>query len=244
MAKVEKKRQSEVKIKGKDVVCEKKSIYLARNMKKLTKSLFTHGLVLLSILMVECTMRHETVVLTGQEDFREGDLIFRCGYGAESKVVTAASQSVYSHIGLLHYDEASGEWMAVHAVPGEAPAGEKEVLKAEPLHEFFASERAEKGAWARVNCPDSVAAAAVAYALDKVAQQVEFDNDYSLNDTTSLYCTELVWQAYLHQGIELGDGQRHDVPTVVCKEGDCLFPSDIEKCSNIIFVQPLKTENR
>lgn len=210
-------------------------------MKKTTQSLLVHGVVLLSMMMVGCTMRHETVVLTGQEDFREGDLIFRCGYGAESRFVTVASRSVYSHIGLIHYDEASGEWMAVHAVPGEAPAGEREVLKTEPLRDFFASERAEKGAWARVDCPDSVAAAAAAYALDKVAQRVEFDNDYALDDTTNFYCTELVWQAYLHQGIDLGDGRRHDVPTVVCKDGSCLFPSDIEECSNIIFVQPLKT---
>ena len=211
-------------------------------MKKLTKSLFTHGLVLLSILMVGCTMRHETVVLTGQEDFREGDLIFRCGYGAESKVVTAASQSVYSHIGLLHYDEASGEWMAVHAVPGEAPAGEKEVLKAEPLHEFFASERAEKGAWARVNCSDSVAAAAVAYALDKVAQQVEFDNDYSLGDTTSLYCTELVWRSYRSVGIDVSSGLRHEVPHLFSSEGECILPSDIEMSKTTQYVKPLKTK--
>lgn len=244
MTKVEKKQQSEVKIKGKDVVCEKKSIYLARNMNKFDKTFVALGVVLWSFLVAGCTARRETVVLTGQEDFREGDLLFRCGYGAESKFVTAASHSVYSHIGMLHYDKASGGWMAVHAVPGEAEAGKREVLKVEPLSAFYAKERAEKGAWARVNCPDSVAAAAAAYALSKVAQHVEFDNDYALGDTTSLYCTELVWQAYLHQGIDLGDGQRHEVPVMVSKEGTCLFPSDIEKCSNIIFVQSFKTKNQ
>lgn len=213
-------------------------------MNKFDKTFVALGVVLWSFLVAGCTARRETVVLTGQEDFREGDLLFRCGYGAESKFVTAASHSVYSHIGMLHYDKASGGWMAVHAVPGEAEAGKREVLKVEPLSAFYAKERAEKGAWARVNCPDSVAAAAAAYALSKVAQHVEFDNDYALGDTTSLYCTELVWQAYLHQGIDLGDGQRHEVPVMVSKEGTCLFPSDIEKCSNIIFVQSFKTKNQ
>lgn len=198
-------------------------------------------MVALWLLMAGCIARHETVVLTGEEDFREGDLIFRCGYGAESRFVTAASHSIYSHVGLLHYDEESGVWMAVHAVPGEAATGEREVLKAEPLSDFYAYERAVRGAWARVDCPDSVAAAATAYALRKVERQVEFDNDYLLGDTTRLYCTELVWQAYLHQGVDLGDGQRHEVPTMVSKEGSCLFPSDIATCSKIIFINPFIT---
>ena len=230
-----------MKFSRKDVVCEKKSIYLARKMEKIDKFLLAQSVVACLILMVGCTMQHETVVLTGQEGFREGDLVLRCGYGAESRLVTTASHSIYSHIGILHYDESSAQWMAVHAVPGEAAAGEREVLKSEPLNDFYAEERAVRGAWARVDCPDSVAAAAAAYALRKVERRVEFDNDYLLSDTTSLYCTELVWQAYLHQGIELGDRQRHEVPAVVCKEGKCLFPCDIATCSKVIFVQPFKT---
>ena len=186
---------------------------------------------------------HETVVLTGQEDFREGDLVLRCGYGAESKLVTEASQSVYSHIGMLHYDEASGGWMAFMPCQAKRKLGRTEVLEGEPLSDFYANERAEKGAWVRVNCPDSVAAAAAAYALSKVAQHVEFDNDYALGDTTSLYCTELVWQAYLHQGIDLSDGQRHEVP-MVSKDGECIFPVDIEESDKILFVQPLKTQRK
>jgi hypothetical protein len=242
MTKIEKKRHNRMKIIVKDVACEKKSIYLARNMEKFDKFLFAQGILVVMLLMVRCTMPHETVVLTGQEDFREGDFVLRCGYGAESRVVTAASHSIYSHIGMLHYDKASAAWMVVHAVPGEAAVGEKEVLKVEPLSEFYAYERAVKGAWGRVDCPDSVAAAAATYALSKVEQHVEFDNDYMLCDTTSLYCTELVWQAYLHQGIDLSDGKRHEVPTVVCKEGTCLFPCDIETCSQIIFIKPFKTK--
>ena len=182
----------------------------------------------------------EVLDLSDSIYWREGDIVLRCGWGMESRAVVVNGRSTYSHTGLLHHDECSG-WQVVHAVPGEDTP---EYIKSEAVAQFFQPMRARYGAWLRVNCCDSLAAQATGYALQKVAERVLFDNSYLLDDTTEIYCTELVWQAYLHQGIELGDGQRHDVPMVVCKEGDCLFPSDIEKCSNIIFVQPLKTENR
>ena len=67
---------------------------------------------------------------------------------------------------------------------------------------------------------------------------------YQLSDTTSLYCTELVWRAYLHQGIDLSDGQRHDVPLMVSGDGECIFPSDIEESEQVLYVKPLKTKQQ
>ena len=198
----------------------------------------------LALLLSACAERHETVVITGHEAFREGDLVFRCGSGAESRVVTEASSSTYSHIGILHYDSLTAQWMVVHAVPGETEGDEPEYLKSESIETFYAADRAFRGAWARVDCADSIAAAAAQYALQKVAERVEFDNDYQISDTTLLYCTELVWQAYLHQGIDLSDQQRHELPMFVCKDGECIFPSDVENSTKIIYVKPLKTKEQ
>ncbi|MBR6202489.1 MAG: hypothetical protein IKQ62_05760 [Bacteroidaceae bacterium] len=208
-------------------------------MRKIVKSLLWVALLLLG-----CGEPQEVVVLTGEEAFREGDLVMRCGYGVESKAVTEASQSIYSHIGMLHYDGLLGQWMVVHAVPDEAERGEPEWLKCERLSDFYAADRAMRGAWMRVDCSDAVAGAAVRYALQKVKQKVVFDNDYLLSDTTSLYCTELIWQAYLHQGIDLSDSRRHDVPLLFSKDGECIFPVDIEESDKILFVQPLKTQRK
>ncbi|MBP5376136.1 MAG: hypothetical protein J6Y38_07385 [Bacteroidaceae bacterium] len=208
-------------------------------MVKLTELIFP-----LALLFAACTERQEIVVLTGLEDFREGDLVFRCGFGAESRVVADASHSTYSHIGILHYDSLTAQWMVIHAVPGETVADDREYLKSEPVKVFYAADRAFRGAWARVDCADSIAIAATQYALQKVEEQVEFDNDYQLSDTTQLYCTELVWQAYCHQGIDLSDQKRHEVPVFVCKDGECIFPSDIEKSTKIIYVKPFKTQEQ
>ena len=204
----------------------------------------TQLLLLTALLLCGCAGRHDIVLLTGQEDFREGDLVLRCGYGAESQVVTEASQSIYSHIGILHYDKLTAQWQVIHAVPGEAERGEPERLKAEPISVFYAPDRAIRGAWLRVDCPDSIAAAAARYALQKVEEQVAFDNDYLLSDTTQIYCTELVWLAYLHQGIDLSEGHRHEVPTVFSEDGACIFPCDIEKSTKIIYVKPFKTKTQ
>lgn len=208
-------------------------------MGKLVKSLLWMGLLLCG-----CGEPQEVVVLTGQEAFREGDLVLRCGYGVESKVVTESSRSLYSHIGLLHYDREQGLWMVLHAVPDEAAPDEPEWLKCERISEFYAADRAMRGAWMRVDCPDSVAEAAARYALRKVGERVEFDHDYLLSDTTRLYCTELVWRAYLHQGIDLTSGHRHEVPLLFSQDGECIFPLDIEESDKILFVQPLKNQRK
>ena len=201
-------------------------------------------LLLTALLLCGCAEHYDIVEVTGQEDFREGDLVLRCGYGAESKVVTEASQSIYSHIGILHYDKLTAQWQVIHAVPGEAERGEPERLKAEPISVFYAPDRAIRGAWLRVNCPDNIADEATRYALQKVTEQVEFDNDYLLSDTTQIYCTELVWLAYLHQGIDLSEGHRHQVPSLFSQDGECIFPCDIEKSSFIIFVQPFNIQKQ
>ena len=188
-----------------------------------------------------CTARPhsaEVLYLDAEPEWREGDVVFRNGLGAESRAVTITSHGHYSHVGLLHYDTIGG-WQVVHAVPGE---DDPEYLKVEPVAAFFDSYRAQSGAWARIDCSDSVAAAAVRYALDKVAQRLLFDNRYLLDDTTQLYCTELVWHSYLSQEIDVTDGQRHKVLTLISDEGECIFPDNIEKSRTTLFVKPLKTK--
>ena len=170
--------------------------------------------------------------------WREGDIALRCGWGAESRAVTAKGRSTYSHVGLLHHDSIRGCWQVIHAVPGE---DEPEYLKAEPIAVFYGTERARIGAWLRVNCSDSLARLTTTYALQKVSDSVLFDNSYLLEDTTQLYCTELVWRSYLSVGIDVSGGNRHDVTRFFSAEGECLLPSDIEMSNTTLYVNPLKT---
>jgi hypothetical protein len=186
-----------------------------------------------------CQWKEDVVDWDEEADFRDGDLVLRCGRGVESRAVTTASRAPYSHIGLLHYDEG---WMVVHVVPDEAPEGDRDTVKCEPIKEFFSPRKARQGAWMRIRCSDSVAAAAVRYALQKQQAGVAFDNDYQLSDTQRLYCTELVYQSFLHQGIDITDGRRHQALPLFCQDSVVIYPNDISDSKHTLFVKPFKTK--
>ena len=182
-----------------------------------------------------CSSHGPVAYEEAEQEWREGDLALRCGWSKESRLIVAKGHSSYSHIGLLHYDSVAG-WTVVHAVPDE---DRPEYLKTEPVSVFWSAERAQLGAWMRIDCPDSVAAQAVQYALGKVADKVLFDNAFLLQDTTRIYCTELVWLSYLSQGLDVTLGGRQQVPTMICKEGECIFPINIEQSETTLFIKPL-----
>jgi len=192
------------------------------------------------LLLLGCQRAHNNQEFILDEPFRNGDLVLRCGWGAESRLVIFQSKATYSHIGILLYDSLQQSWMVVHAVPGEAPKGEPEYLKYEPIATFFSPERARLGGWMRIDCTDEQATRAAHYCLAKQQIKTLFDNDYLLQDTTELYCCELVWQAYLHEGIDITSGNRHDAPSFCTKEKEGIFPNDIENGDKTLFVKPLK----
>jgi len=154
---------------------------------------------------------------------RNGDLLFRNGCGYESQVVTNLSSGNYSHIGMAYH--APSGWCVIHAVPGEEEDGEPEYLKCEPIAEFYRTDRAKAGASARVNCTDSVAETATRRALQLVEQKIVFDNDYDLDDSSQLYCTELVRLVYAGCGVDLCEDRWHLAPIIA--KGHVIYPEDI-----------------
>lgn len=174
-------------------------------------------------------------VVVDTTGLRDGDLLFRLGPGTESRLVTAASRGVYSHVGIAC--RVGGQWMAVHAVPGEnEDCNIPDTLKCEPLADFFLPHRAIGGARGSIACADEVARAAASYALGKVRSHVLFDHHYRMTDTTELYCTELVYHAYLRQGVDLV-GYRSDTVFCSANRERYIFPSDLQKSR---FVESLQ----
>ena len=170
------------------------------------------------------------VVLYDTTSLRSGDLLFRNGLGNESLLVTTTSNGNYSHVGIACATPQG--WHVVHAVPSEAPVGEPDLLKSEPIAVFYDPGRAMAGGTARVRCSDSIAMAATLAALDKVAQRVAFDDDYDTGDTTRLYCTELVQLAYMRQGIDLAQGKYFHA-TGFSTSGHIVFPEHLWQSSHL-----------
>lgn len=182
---------------------------------------------------------NDIAVVADTTGLRDGDLLFRLGNGPESRLVTTASRGVYSHVGIV--TRVGGQWMAVHAVPGEnGDRNGPDTLKCEPIAEFFRPGRAVAGAVARIACPDSTAHAAAVYALEKVRARVLFDHHYRMTDTTELYCTELVYLAYLHQGVDL-TGCRESIASFPVSGERYIFPSDLQNGSAVDYLQEFRT---
>ncbi len=178
-------------------------------------------------------------VLIDTTELRNGDLLFRNGNGGESRLITSISNGDYSHIAMAYRDLEG--WKAVHAVPGETEnIKDTDYLKSEAIEDFYKYERANGGAIAKVNCHDSLANKALAFALDKVKRKFVFDHNYRLADTTEYYCTELIYQAYITVGINLADDRRHELP-MPSTEGRFIFPSDILCSPHISSIKVLPT---
>ena len=157
---------------------------------------------------------------------REGDLVFRRGPGLISRAVLVADHySVYSHTGIVVRD--SGGWKVVHAVPGEPDfKGDRDRVKMDRLDVFFAPQRALKGAVMRVNDPEAGVVAAQ-QAIRLFHAEIPFDHNYNLDDTSRMYCTELIQKIFLREGIDLTAGKlsRINLPGF---KGDYILPSDLQ----------------
>lgn len=159
--------------------------------------------------------------------FQEGDLVFRRGSGLASRaVLTADTHGSYSHVGIVVKEGSA--WMVVHITPGEAPKGEKDSVKSESLAEFFKASRAVSGAVMRFTGDPLLSKRAAMEAVNVCRRKILFDHAYDLNDTTAMYCTELIRFVYLKAGIDLTNGQTERVH-IPGFNGDYLFPSLIVK---------------
>lgn len=160
------------------------------------------------------------------QQLRDGDLLFRCGMSLESHAVVEAdkSEGVYSHVGIAISD--GGMWKVVHAVPGESLDGVDRV-KVESVDTFFLTTRAVRGSVMRLRgCDIARAHDAAQWALSKVG--VEFDHHYNWEDSSRLYCTELIQRAYQSVGINISQDRKTHV-SLPFFNGDVVFPSDIER---------------
>jgi hypothetical protein len=155
------------------------------------------------------------------EEFCSGDLAFRLGRTLESDAIAASADEGcdYSHVGVIIRQEDS-----IRVIHIEPERGASERIKCETLEDFFHPTRAVKGCVARRKT------------LSKEEQQIienrsislfnsgiPFDHNYSLQDSSAMYCTELINTIFLNAGISL-TYRRHKVSLI---EEGVILPSDM-----------------
>ena len=157
-----------------------------------------------------------------------GDIAFRRGEGLVSDMVLFNdADGKYSHIGVivLHNDSLK----VVHAVPGENDTPDDfDRVKIDRIADFFSNKKAIKGEIMRIAMTDSQRQIITSSALQKAMTKIEFDHNYNLEDTTKLYCTELVQLLFSNAGIDLAEGR---VTKINCPglSRKYIMPSDIYK---------------
>lgn len=186
-------------------------------------------ILLLAIVACGDTNSHQPIIPT--EKLKQGDIAFRKGEGFVSDVVLYNdADGLYSHIGLIviHNDSIK----VVHSVPGE---GDYDGVKIEPIEMFYATSRAVKGEVVRMELNDEQRRAIGEIAIKKGIDKIEFDHDYNLNDTTQVYCTELIKLLFNHIGINIVEGRstRVNIPGM---SGDYIMPSDVYRNKKLISI--------
>ncbi|MBW6491439.1 MAG: hypothetical protein K0B15_09635 [Lentimicrobium sp.] len=148
-------------------------------------------------------------LVTELPELEEGDLIFRKGRSLVSRIVLMNdSKTDYSHIGIVAFFEKHP--YVIHAVPGEPNIEGEEVVKCETPEDFLSSDKASKFAVYRlIEDTGSYSTLAAHKALEYYHARLPFDKAMNFRTDDKLYCTELVWKAYLAAGINITHNRFH-----------------------------------
>lgn len=165
---------------------------------------------------------------------RDGDLVFRCGTSAESETILKIdSTGQYTHVGIVV--NLNGKWHVVHVVPGESNDGIDRV-KTEPIDTFFLTTRAVHGKAMRLQGCDAQAAHKAALRAHELSRQgIQFDYFYNWNDSTRLYCTELMQHAYAAAGIDLCSNRSTHIEFPGFR-GNVVLPGDIMRNDSLTTI--------
>ena len=158
-----------------------------------------------------------------------GDLIFRQGTENVSQLVQAVDGGDFSHVGMLV--GRPGHWQVLHATPSERE-GQPDAVVLDSLDFFLDAQRARAYRLYQVASDPGTRERAVAWAMAQQGQPFQL-----LGSGKGIYCTTLVWQAWLQSGADL---------EVVFTEvelpilgGRYLLPSSLLRSSRLRALTPL-----
>ena len=158
-----------------------------------------------------------------------GDLIFRRGTENVSQLVQAVDGGDFSHVGMLV--GRPGQWQVLHATPSERE-GQPDAVVLDSLDFFLDAQRAQAYRLYQVASDPGTRERAVAWAMAQQGQPFQL-----LGSGQGIYCTTLVWRAWLQSGADL---------EVVFTEvelpilgGRYLLPSSLSRSSRLRALTPL-----
>ncbi|MGF1530862.1 MAG: YiiX/YebB-like N1pC/P60 family cysteine hydrolase [Puniceicoccaceae bacterium] len=142
-------------------------------------------------------------------DVQSGDFVARNAGGTWSRFFASISETDrrFSHIGIAV--ELSGEFWVIHS-KGDDWTGIGSVRR-ERLSDFIGMNGEASVAWGVFRRKGEAASGlkAAMRALEWEQAEIEFDSAFDLADASRLYCTEMIWRAYLESsGVDLVPAKR------------------------------------
>jgi len=155
------------------------------------------------------------------EKFENGDVIFVNGKSWRSKAVTFFFRhpAGFSHSGVVRIKQ--GVPFVIHASP------ERESVEMEPLEDFLSPMEIDRAAVYRLKGGKGNAERASRTAWNYYIEKRPFDTLFDTNNEDEIYCTELIWKAYISAGIDLLGKERDSFLTPVPFYGNVLLPSGL-----------------
>lgn len=184
--------------------------------KRITLVIFAALMLWLVIVQTEMLWAQtSTPVMYDTSLVQTGDLLFLKSKTWRSYVVLLLDRnhSDFSHVGLISVKE--GVPYLIHASPTSSAGETGGVVQIERLARVLSSNSVERAALIRLKDEyKHFATAAIVTAENYADLALPFDHDFSLLSADRLYCTELVWRAYLSAGLDLFD-PGSDQPTIL-----------------------------
>ncbi|HVG42151.1 MAG TPA: YiiX/YebB-like N1pC/P60 family cysteine hydrolase [Chitinophagaceae bacterium] len=126
----------------------------------------------------------------GQQLVKDGDLVLRNGQEPTSRFISDLSRQdkSYSHAGIIIYE--NGYPMIYHIVTGDENRDSK--LRRDSLNNYASPRKNNGFAIYRYNLTDKELNNYTAQVKDWYQQGLEFDNDFSLQTDSKMYCSEMI----------------------------------------------------
>lgn len=179
------------------------------------------------------TTRVDPIAIPHDVTFQSGDIIIAGGVSLQSRFVMSFTQgNHYSHVGMIEVTD-QGPFV-IHAAPtGAGDGGVGDKVARIPL-DLFLAERGYVAVQVLRLKDDTTDAAQIArdacdYASTCVEQAIPFDAAFDLAESENMYCSELVYLAYMHAGHRWPDKLVQVVSTLIV-DGPVILPDAFTQC--------------
>ena len=164
--------------------------------------------------------------------FQTADIAFRLGRTIESNLIASSGgdSTHYSHVGIIINRDSIPT--VVHIEP--TPNKNNDIIKEETLQEFFSPDKSLAGSVTRIsNLTDRQRNTIQDRTLHLINSSITFDHSYTLSDSSTMYCTELIEHICSSIDISLSQGRTHKLPFI---QEPIILPSDIAQNPTLITI--------